>query len=644
MNIKNYIELREIINNMRGLYYRVGRATGLALLSIMILISSFNLVPAPLPTGIVLYQPGELTSFTQSSSNYSRDEWLNLAGIAWRYYKNTVDCSGTGLPRAGFGWPYFTQWDLAQYLFATMSAAKLGIIPVDGVCGAKDRIRKVVDWLKSAELSPNNQMYLWYRQSDGKPAKEISDAETNISDYGYFLIALARVKDFYPEVAGDIDYAILTRIDTESMANSENAWRQAGGLFKYFVAHGFKLFGFGNSTQVSNALKILKQAYDTRRVTTYGVELPVLSITTEPLVLGVFTLDNDPLLLDLALRVYIAQQRRYENTGKFTAFTEGNTGLDYPNYVYEWIVTGDGRTWVVYPPTTPIIFFKAAIGLHAIFPRSYTRAMLDYVLSKFTDLTNGFQLGVDENGRLVDYWVDSTNAITLMAAEYAIRRMDTPSLQNYPAFCSLSSGELSAAMVIGDTNPHGLYMWRAYTIDVIGGIRVGYRLGREFNTGDLIPYLDTQVTSSDNEAWKVDFAWQHLKNFKCIISIGGPAVNMLSYNLERSLGVPFFLTWINGRPYIESNLTGSLYTYADDFSWDYGIISISTHNGVYFISAWGLTHQGTQAASMLLRYKGEKVNGVLDGLAIIFKWEDYNQNGIVDLNDTITLVERWNPA
>jgi hypothetical protein len=47
---------------------------------------------------------------------------------------------------------------------------------------------------------------------------------------------------------------------------------------------------------------------------------------------------------------------------------------------------------------------------------------------------------------------------------------------------------------------------------------------------------------------------------------------------------------------------------------------------------------------MLLRYKGEKINGVLDGLAIIFKWEDYNQNGIVDLNDTITLVERWNPA
>jgi hypothetical protein len=111
-----------------------------------------------------------------------------------------------------------------------MSAAKLGIIPIDGVCGAKYRIRKVVDWLKSAELSPNNQLYLWYRQSDGRPAEEVSDAETNVSDYGYLLIALARVKDFYPEVAGDIDYAILTRIDTASMANSENAWTGWGSL------------------------------------------------------------------------------------------------------------------------------------------------------------------------------------------------------------------------------------------------------------------------------------------------------------------------------------------------------------------------------------------------------------------------------
>jgi hypothetical protein len=615
----------------------MSKVSGSVLLVTIIFALSFNVALTSTVQDRIQYQRDSKVLFPQSSLDYSRDEWINMGRIAWRYYENTVDCSQTGLPRAGFGWPYFTQWDLAHYIFATISAARLGILPEDGVCGAKYRIQKVVNWLKSARLSPNNQLYLWYRQSDGEPAGE---DETNVSDYGYLLVALARVKQFYPEFSGDINYSILERIATASMANSDVAWRQAGGLFKYFVAHGFKLFGFDSSTPVYNALKILKQAFDTSSVTTYGVQLPVLAITTEPLVLAVFTLDNDPLLMDLALRVYLAQQRRYENIGKFTAFTEGNTGLDNPNYVYEWIVTGDGKTWFVYPPTTPIIFFKAAIGLHAIFPRSYTRNVLDYLLTSFTDLNNGFQLGVDENGRLVDYWIDSTNAIALMAAEYAVRRIDTPMLQNYPAFCSLS-GALNAAIVIGDTNPHGLYMWRAYTIDVIGSILVGYRLGREFQAGDLSTYLDTQTTLSDSEAWKVDFVWQNLKNFKCIISIGGPAVNMQSYSLERALGTPFYLTWLNGRPYLESNITGTFYGFPDDFSWDYGIISVSTYDGVYFISAWGLTHHATQAASLLLRYIGEKFTEVFDGRSVIFKWEDTNRNGVADKDDVITLIEKW---
>ena len=575
----------------------------------------------------------------QQSSDYSESQWLEIATIAWRYYQLTVNAQ-TGLPRAGSGWPYFTQWDLAHYIFSVINAAKLGLIPEDGPWGARDRLQKVVAWLKTAELTDDGQMYLWYRQVDGKHAKELSNDTTNVSDYGYLLVALAAVKRRYPEFTADIDYAVLTRINTEAMANSEAAWRQAGGLFKYFVAHGFKSFGFGNSPPVAAALRILKQSYDSPKVVTYNVELPKLSITTEPLVLAVFTLDNDPLLMDLALRVYLAQQRRYEALGKFTAFTEGNTGLDYPNYVYEWIVTSDGRTWVVHPPITPIIFFKAAIALHAIFPRQYSRSMVDYLRSKFTDLTYGFQLGVDENERLVDYWVDSSNAIALMAAEYALRRMNTPRLEQYPLHCSTYTGNLSAAIVIGDTNEHGLRGWRAYTIDVLGSVHVGFRLGRDFQSGNLSTYLDTQITTTDTESWKVDLHWSSF-NAKCLISIGGPAVNMLSYFHERSLGIPFYLTWINGVPYIESNLTGNLYGFSEDFSWDHGLIFVSKERNTYIISAWGLTHQGTQAASLILRYHGEKFQDVLTGLAVIFRWEDSNGNNVVDPDDTIVPLEVW---
>ncbi len=584
-------------------------------------------------------QSGDLLESGPTDS--SKEYWLNLAKIAWRYYDTTVDCSGTGLPRAGYGWRYFTQWDLGHYILSVISAGKLEIIPVEGYCGTRYRLRLIVEWLKSVELTQNNQMYLWYRQLDGKPAKELSDKETNVSDFGYLLVALAVMKKFYPEFAGDIDYAILTRINTIAMAEDEEAWRQPSGLFKYLVAHGFKYFGLGDKKPVASALKTLKEAYDSdRKVITYGVELPVLSITTEPLVLAVFTLDNDPLLMDLALKVYIAQQRRYEYEGKYTAFSEGNTGLDNPSYVYEWIVTGGGQTWVVSPLTTPIIFFKAAIGLHAIFPRNYTREVISFLISKFSDLKNGFQLGIDENGRLVDYWVDSTNAITLMAAEYAMRRVQAPRLEQYPYLCTINNTELSATIVIGDTNPHGLYGWRAYTVDVIGSIWVGYSLGKNFQQGDLYTYLDTHLTQVDPESWRVLFSQQRLDIAKCFISIGGPAVNTMSYMLERAMGAPFYLKWINGRPYIESNLTGASYGFSDDFSWDHGIISISNHDGRYFISVWGLTHQGTQAASLLLK-RHDLYQQILQGLAIIFKWEDENLNGVVDVEDKITLEEAW---
>jgi hypothetical protein len=92
---------------------------------------------------------------------------------------------------------------------------------------------------------------------------------------------------------------------------------------------------------------------------------------------------------------------------------------------------------------------------------------------------------------------------------------------------------------------------------------------------------------------------------------------------------------------LESNITGTFYGFPDDFSWDYGIISVSTYDGVYFISAWGLTHHATQAASLLLRYIGEKFTEVLDGHSVIFKWEDTNRNGVADKDDVITLIEKW---
>jgi hypothetical protein len=110
-----------------------------------------------------------------------------------------------------------------------------------------------------------------------------------------------------------------------------------------------------------------------------------------------------------------------------TAFSEGNTGLNDPSYVYEWVVRSDGRTWVLTSPgkgevsITPIIFFKVAVGMHALYNTSYTSYLVDSVLSSFPPLSKGFPEGVDEAGRLVDVINDKTNALILAAARYAVQ-------------------------------------------------------------------------------------------------------------------------------------------------------------------------------------------------------------------------------
>ena len=358
-------------------------------------------------------------------------EWIKWAKDAWSYYDpGTGVDPNTGIPRASYRWAFLTDWDLGGYIIAIIKAELMGILPKDGEWGADDRIEKVLRFLETRPISPYGIPYHIYRSTNGEPSGK---AVTNVSDAGRLLIALAMLKKYRPDLAERID-AIVRRNNYELLVNSTDAWRTTAGFYKYYVAQGFKLFGLDKGMPVQMALREFDNIMNKTHVDVYGVSLPKTQVTSEPLLHMVFELDVDDRYLDYVRRVYEVQERRYRDTGKYTAWSEGNTGLRGVTYVYQWIVTPRGETWKITPKSiTPIIFTKVAFGFHALYNTDYTRQLINYLVNKNEERKNtlpyvlflpqkGFIEGVDEDGRIVTELVDKTQVMAIEAAYFALKK------------------------------------------------------------------------------------------------------------------------------------------------------------------------------------------------------------------------------
>jgi hypothetical protein len=575
-----------------------------------------------------------------------RDRWISWAEKAWRYFQPRVGMGGvhptTGLSYAGLGWPYFTEWDLGTYILAILDAEKVGILPRDGEWGSTYRINKIIEFLQRRELSLGNVSYLWYDSRTGNPARDLSNETTNVSDLGFFLIALHALKKNRPEYSSIIDEIVYTRENITKLASDPVAWRTTGGIYKWYVAHGFKLFGFDTYQPVKEALNTLRDILEGPELITYNVSLPVSSITSEPLLLAAFTLDPEPGMNRLILKAYLAQENRYRATGKFTGFSEGNTALPPPStsYVYEWIVTGGGETWRITPENiTPIIYIKVGFGFYALFRTQYALSLINHVNSTFTDFSYGYWDGVDEDGRVVNTIIDRTNGIVLASARYALENPPPLRLEEYPLPFVSPTGALNTTFIIGDTNHHPPNGWQAYTLDLMGSLGVAGKLGQLSNSGYLDGKMDTWISTWNPVEKTVTVQWDKIGNVN-IISIGGPSVNMLTYNYEQFGATPFYLIWNGDIPQLRSDISGRIYT----FRWgidDYALLSIYTDNNRAVLVGWGLTHRGTIALCQLLQHFDSQYTGLLSGRAMIVKWEDRNGDTEVDLGDDIAIIEVW---
>jgi hypothetical protein len=216
-----------------------------------------------------------------------------------------------------------------------------------------------------------------------------------------------------------------------------DALSSSKNLYDYYVANGFA--GFWPSRFSTLASTILNNIVSAPTVSTYGVSLPTSKLMCEPLLLSVFNLASNTQLNGLADQIYSAHEARYTATGKFAAFSEGNTGLSGgPSYVYEWVVKDDGSTWYIEDVNqaksgiSPIIYLKAAVGLLAVHDTAFTENMVSYLESQLPNPSSGYSDGVDESGRVDTSDVDKTNGMIIGAALYATNNLSPPTTTPAP--------------------------------------------------------------------------------------------------------------------------------------------------------------------------------------------------------------------
>jgi hypothetical protein len=366
--------------------------------------------------------------------------WVTLARNAWNYFAVGAAVNpNTGLANADIQYQYFTDWDIGNYIQAIVDAQKVGLINRTGAWGADDRLNRVLTFLENRQLTARGLPYCWYSSATGQFSV---DQDVVVTDTGRLLSALNGVKQYDPSLTQRVNNIVYNRTNYQpdklvvsSLLSDVTAGRRTASVYDYYVIRGFA--SFWPQLYSKEAVDYLSYIASIGTVTYQGVSLPKINNLPDPLLLCVFEFqDNDQKLLDLLRETYLVQEARYNATGKYAAFSEGSTGLDGIPFVYEWITTADGRMWVnqivsqqgviTEVHMVPVIYFKVAVGLQAIYSTSYTQNMVNHLVSQLPYPAKGYNQGVDENGRvLLSNNIGVSNSFIITAARYALEHKVT---------------------------------------------------------------------------------------------------------------------------------------------------------------------------------------------------------------------------
>jgi hypothetical protein len=377
-----------------------------------------------------------------------------MAEAAWAYFVERYQ-PDTGLVNAVGAYPSTTLWDTASYISALVSAYELGIIDKRTF---DSRIYLLIRTLRHLDLfrgEAPNKVYNTKTAEKVNYANQPGEVGFSVLDIGRLLVWLDIVKERYPYLAAGIDnvplrwnFCNLVQEDGRLFGSivtgkGETRYVQEGRLgYEEYAAKGFALWGF----DVGKAMQPQPLAY----TDIYGVKVPYDGrdprifqnqnyVLTEGYLLdGLemgWNLPQDAVSTpgvagqgwraEFANRIYLVQQRRFEQTGILTARSEHQVE-GKPYFVYDSIFA-DGYAWNTmdpsgtYQPDRAAVAAKAAIGMWALWDTPYTDLLFDSVADLSTP-ESGFYEGVYENGDgYIPLQTANNNGIILAALLYKVQ-------------------------------------------------------------------------------------------------------------------------------------------------------------------------------------------------------------------------------
>jgi len=382
------------------------------------------------------------------------DREYQMAVTAWSYFEKRYQPE-TGLVNAVGSFPSTTLWDTASYISALVSAYELCVIDKRDF---DTRATKLINTLRNLDLYQGEAPNKVYNSKTGAKvnyANEPGEVGMSALDIGRMLVWLRILKERHPHLANSVDnvpmrwnFCNLVHEDGRmfgSFKRGDGSTRyvQEGRLgYEEYAAKGFALWGFDVPRAMSPEPLAYTNIYDVK-VPYDGRDPRVFKNQNYVLTEG-YILDGIELGWDMpsdtsydhlvsshgwraefANRIYLVQQRRFEQTGILTARSEHQVN-GKPYFVYDSIFA-DGYAWNTldptgeYQPDRAAIAAKAAIGMWALWETKYT----DLLFESVADLSKpdeGFYEGLYENGNgFIPLQSANNNGIILAALLYKVQ-------------------------------------------------------------------------------------------------------------------------------------------------------------------------------------------------------------------------------
>jgi hypothetical protein len=383
--------------------------------------------PSPITLSPQIFNYFKPPGVIESAQVIDSAVWKEVAKNAWRYFQPGVGVNSiTGLPNAGYGWPYFTDWDLGGYLQTVIDAQKIGLIEKDEQWGANYRIEKILTFLENRQLTNDSQPYWFYQAENGNPSVEskLANSAGNVADAGKLLVSLQNLETYNSSFTPRIDNIVYNRTNYSVMLKMVDVLTDSVNIYDYYISNGFAAFWTNKSTVPAS---IISNIISAPQKDVNGVKLPISKISCEPIFLSIFDLKQpDSRIFNLSRQVYLAHEAWYNATGQYRAFSEG---LAVPNtFVYEWVILPDGRTWIVQDEhdsdvnISATVYSKIAFSFLAVYNTVHARNIVIHIENALPEPKDGYYIGVDEAGNnIIELTDNNSNGLIVSAARYAIQ-------------------------------------------------------------------------------------------------------------------------------------------------------------------------------------------------------------------------------